>query len=131
LHEFDLSHGEDALSAAQCALDVSTVGQTAMRQCSIPAALVATFMLAPAAVAADAENGATLAQRWCAACHVVAPGQQQASADVPAFATIAKRPDFDEHRLAFFLLDPHPKMPNMGLTRNEAGDLAAYIAKQR
>jgi hypothetical protein len=27
-----------------------------------------------------------------------------------------------------FLLDPHPKMPDMSLTRTEAGDLAAYIA---
>jgi len=104
---------------------------TVMNRCSILAVLVATFMLTPAAIAADADNGARLAQRWCAACHVVAPGQQQASADVPAFATIANRPDFNEAKLAFFLLDPHPKMPNMGLTRNEAADLAAYIAKQR
>jgi hypothetical protein len=26
-----------------------------------------------------------------------------------------------------FLLDPHSKMPNMNLTRMEAGDIAAYI----
>jgi hypothetical protein len=26
------------------------------------------------------------------------------------------------------LLDPHPKMPDMGLSRREAEDLAAYIA---
>jgi hypothetical protein len=29
--------------------------------------------------------------------------------------------------LAFFLLDPHPKMPDMALSRREADDLAAYI----
>jgi hypothetical protein len=29
------------------------------------------------------------------------------------------------------LLDPHPKMPDMGLTRSEAADLAAYIASLR
>jgi hypothetical protein len=27
----------------------------------------------------------------------------------------------------FFLLEPHPKMPSMSLTRNEANDIAAYI----
>jgi hypothetical protein len=27
-----------------------------------------------------------------------------------------------------FLLDPHAKMPDMGLSRTEAADLAAYIA---
>jgi hypothetical protein len=26
------------------------------------------------------------------------------------------------------LLEPHPKMPNMSLSRTEAADLAAYIA---
>jgi hypothetical protein len=30
-----------------------------------------------------------------------------------------------------FLLDPHAKMPNMNLTRFEAGDIAAYINKLR
>jgi hypothetical protein len=37
-------------------------------------------------------------------------------------------PGFDAGRVALFLLDPHPKMPDMGLSRTEAADLAAYIA---
>ncbi len=78
--------------------------------------------------AADAQNGAQLAQRWCATCHVVGPGQRQGSAAVPPFTEIAKRPDFDAATLALFLLNPHPLMPNMSLTRNEAADIAAYIA---
>jgi mono/diheme cytochrome c family protein len=97
----------------------------------IAAALLVSLMPAPFVLAADADNGGKLAQRWCVACHVVAPGQQQASADVPPFKAIAQKPGFDEKQVAFFLLDPHPKMPNMGLTRNEAADLAAYIAKQK
>ena len=76
---------------------------------------------------ADAANGERLARQWCASCHLVASDQKQASADVPAFATIAKMSDFSRDKLAFFLLDPHPKMPNMSLTRNEATDLADYI----
>ena len=48
--------------------------------------------------------------------------------EAPPFASIAKKPGFDAGQIAVFLLDPHPKMPNMSLTRNEAGDLAAYIA---
>jgi hypothetical protein len=35
-------------------------------------------------------------------------------------------PNFDAAKIALFLLDPHPKMPNM--SRKEAADLAAYIA---
>lgn len=83
------------------------------------------------AFAADADHGADLARRWCASCHVVASGQTQASADVPSFASVARRPDFSPERLAFFLLDPHPKMPNFPLSRTEAADLAAYIGSLR
>jgi len=80
---------------------------------------------------ADAKNGERLAQQWCVACHVVTPAQKQASAAVPTFTEIAGRPGFNAAQLALFLLNPHPVMPNMGLTRKEAGDLAAYIATQR
>ncbi|MDH2341713.1 c-type cytochrome [Bradyrhizobium sp. SSUT77] len=83
------------------------------------------------ALAADADHGADLARRWCASCHVVANGQIQASADVPSFASVARSPDFNSEKLALFLLDPHPKMPNFPLSRTEAGDLAAYIASLR
>jgi hypothetical protein len=31
------------------------------------------------------------------------------------------------YAFAFFLLDPHPKMPNLALSRREADDIAAYI----
>jgi mono/diheme cytochrome c family protein len=82
-------------------------------------------------LAADAENGSRLAHRWCASCHLVAAGQAQASADAAPFATIAQKPGFSAEKLAFFLLDPHPKMPSMSLSRAEAEDLAAYIATLR
>ena len=83
------------------------------------------------ALAADANHGADLAKRWCASCHVVTSSQTQASADVPSFASIARKPDFSPERLAFFLLDPHPKMPNFPLSRTEATDIAAYIGSLR
>ncbi|HLH50846.1 MAG TPA: c-type cytochrome [Roseiarcus sp.] len=73
----------------------------------------------------------TLARQWCASCHVVAPDQGGTVAEAPPFATIARRPDFDAGKLALFLLDPHPKMPDMALTRAEAADLSAYIATLR
>ena len=79
------------------------------------------------ALAADADNGKRLAQRWCASCHVVAPDQTTANADAPPFATIARTSGFNAEKLVFFLLEPHPKMPSMALTRNEANDIAAYI----
>src|ERR1700746_879146 len=75
---------------------------------------------------ADAAHGLDLAKRWCATCHLVSPEQQRASADVPPFATIAKSSNFDAKQLAYFLLNPHPKMPDLPLSRTAADDIAAY-----
>ena len=97
--------------------------------------LAGTAVLAMPAVtssqAADAANGEQLAKRWCAACHIVASGQTQGNAQVPTFAAIAKKPNFDAQTVAFFLLAPHPQMPSMSLSRAEAADLAAFIATQK
>jgi|SRR5262245_24638197 len=98
-----------------------------MKICPIPV-LVAVAFGSVAAKAADADHGRTLARRWCATCHVVAANQQRPTGEAPPFAVIAKRTDFNATRLTNFLLDPHPKMPNMSLTRTEAADLVAYIA---
>jgi len=89
--------------------------------------LLAMTLLPRPGIAADADNGRRLAQRWCQACHVVTTGPRASTDGAPPFATIAARPDFDAAKIALFLLDPHPKMPDMSLTRLEAGDLAAYI----
>ena len=74
-------------------------------------AVIIGLTLSPA-MGADADHGAELAKRWCASCHVVNSDQKQASADVPPFAALAQRSDFGAEKLAFFLLEPHPKMPN-------------------
>lgn len=92
--------------------------------------LVAVTALPQAAAAADAANGERLAKRWCAACHVVAADQKSGNTQVAPFSAIAKLSGFDAGKLALFLLMPHPKMPDMNLTRNEAADLAAYIVSQ-
>jgi mono/diheme cytochrome c family protein len=81
-----------------------------------------------AAAPADPAHGEELAKRWCAACHVVAADQPQGADNVPAFASIAKMPGFSAENIAQFLMDPHPKMPDMQLTRDEARDLGGYIA---
>ena len=80
------------------------------------------------AFGADAQNGLRIARQWCASCHIVTSNQRTGSDVTPPFATIARIPDFDAPKIAFFLLDPHPKMPDMSLARDEAADLAAYIA---
>jgi mono/diheme cytochrome c family protein len=93
--------------------------------------VAAAGLASPVALAADANHGGEIAQRWCAACHLVEAGQKQASTDADSFDAIAHKADFTPEKVAFFLLDPHPKMPNFPLSRNEAADLAAYIGSLR
>ena len=98
--------------------------------------MIAVFLILAAVstdhvLAADARKGETLAKRWCATCHVVSPDQQQGTAQAPPFSAVASKADFSEAMIAYFLLTPHPRMPDMNLSRSEASDLAAYIKMQR
>lgn len=89
--------------------------------------LVSVLSSISAACAADATNGERLARQWCASCHIVATDQSGPTSEAPPFPTLAARADFSAEQIALFLLDPHPRMPNMALTRAEAADLAGYI----
>jgi mono/diheme cytochrome c family protein len=82
--------------------------------------------VAPAS-AADTVHGKDIATRWCASCHLVEKAQTSATDQAPPFAYLAKTPDFDQNKLAFLLLMPHPNMPNMSLNRAEVADLTDYI----
>lgn len=90
------------------------------------AACAGAGLMCPENALADIANGRNLAERWCASCHVTSAGQRLAT-EAPPFTSIANKENIDAARLAYFLMNPHPVMPNMGLTRNEAADLAAYI----
>jgi mono/diheme cytochrome c family protein len=79
-----------------------------------------------ACAAANAAKGEIIARRWCAACHVVAADQTSANSDAPTFASIAQRHERAK-KLEAFLMDPHPKMPDMNLSRSEIADIVAYI----
>jgi len=81
----------------------------------------------------NAANGQAIAMTWCSACHLVGPatGAASALADVPTFLALAKRLPTDADVLAAFIANPHPPMPNLGLSQIEIRDLLAYIATLR
>ena len=89
--------------------------------------LVPAILLAPAALAADADNGKRLAQARCVPCHAIETDRARQVADAPPFEVIARKFGSNAELLAFSLLNPHPRM-NMTLTRRETQDIAAYIS---
>jgi mono/diheme cytochrome c family protein len=90
-------------------------------------ALVLTLSFSSSSRAAGTpQAGQTLAERWCASCHLVTPWQTQASADVPSFGSIANKTEQLDW-LVGFLADPHPPMPTLSPTRQEIQDLVAYF----
>lgn len=94
-------------------------------------AVSAATALPSLAAAGDATVGKQLAERWCQSCHAIGANQPMAVTEAPPFASIARKPGFDEVKVATFLLEPHPKMPSIGLSRDAAADLAAFIASQK
>jgi cytochrome c len=76
----------------------------------------------------NAERGGQIAEAWCSTCHVVSERQTRAPADAPTFRAIAERSPEAIDALAGFLMDPHPPMPDLSLTREEIRHLLAYIA---
>ena len=105
------------------------VGKVSYMLCLSRGALACLALMAlpfNAFAAADAAKGGVIAKRWCAACHLVSSDQTQANPDVPSFASIARKKPSDK-ALSAFLSDPHPKMPDMNLTRGEIADITAYI----
>jgi mono/diheme cytochrome c family protein len=84
----------------------------------------------PAIAAGDADAGATVALRWCTACHLIRP---LASGPVlqgpPTFQAMAR--ERSPEMLRTFLARPHAPMPPIELSRTDIDNLLAYIETQR
>jgi cytochrome c len=89
--------------------------------------VIAGLAAAPAARAADARRGESLAQSHSASCHIVAPHARNEVADAPPFEVIGRKYGFDAGMIAHAITGPHRKM-NFMPDPEEAADIAAYIA---
>jgi cytochrome c len=99
------------------------------------AAIVALALggVAVAQVHPDAKTGKAIAEKLCVGCHIVSAAAAGAAmpSDVPPFATIANKPGQTAQAIAGAIVIPHPPMPQIQLTREEIGDIAAYILTLR
>jgi mono/diheme cytochrome c family protein len=79
--------------------------------------------------AADAARGKELARSLCTNCHIVGPGEARGvvNADIPSFMAIAAKEGQSEDRIKGAVINPHPVMPNVQLTKQELDAIAAYI----
>ena len=80
------------------------------------------------AMGANTDNGSTLAKCWCTGCHIVSA--DQAKGTLLIVRVDSSKPDFNVEKIASFLLEPHPKMPNIALSPEEVKDISAVIAEQ-
>lgn len=92
---------------------------------------VAAGLAAGGAVADEVATGRGIAERWCAACHVVADEQPSATDMAPAFRTLAADPARSDAWLRGWIADPHPPMPDPGLSRAQIEAVVAYLASLR
>lgn len=97
--------------------------------------LFVTAMAAPALAQdamGDAGEGRALAERVCAVCHAVAPGERDSPMDgLASFQAVSERKEFSEVGLRVFLRSSHQDMPNLVLSPEEIDDLVAYIHSLR
>ena len=98
-----------------------------MRRIVVALAALGGLWLLPQSAAADAANGARLAQQWCANCHVINGSGPSARLPQgpPSFRVAAGH--LNPGELRSFLSHPHGAMPDLALTRAEIDVLIAYI----
>jgi cytochrome c len=102
-------------------------------------ASLALLLFAGAAASASAQDmasaraGQALAEQVCAACHAIGKDtiSDRSLPQAPAFVTLANMPEMNAVSLSAFLITPHPTMPNLMLSSEEASDVIAYIMSLR
>jgi mono/diheme cytochrome c family protein len=91
--------------------------------------LTMTLAAAPASAqgTGNVAAGLTSAQRLCAECHSVRPGQASPNTGAPGFERIANTSGMTAAALRVALQTPHRTMPNVMLRPDELDDVVAYI----
>ncbi len=105
---------------------------------AMPACLVCvTLTLASSAhsqdiAAGSSAKGALLTDRLCSNCHISDDQSRLAvPVGIPTLRGIANKPGQTGMHIVGVLMAPHAPMPNISLTRDEIGDVIAYLQSLR
>ncbi len=83
---------------------------------------------AAAAELGDAAEGLEYARQTCASCHAVgSAGGASPVREATPFVEIANASGINRRALIVFFRTPHPTMPNLIVTGDDADDVIAYI----
>jgi cytochrome c len=94
---------------------------------SIMTLLVSAPVLAAALPPGNAEAGKQLVLNSCTACH--APMDTTSATDgAPPLSFLARDNKADPRWIRGWLMDPHPPMPGIMLSRQQVADVMAYLS---
>lgn len=80
-------------------------------------------------VAADPIRGEQLFHQWCTSCHLSENQTGSTGSDAaPPLREMVRGADKDVGYFRARIVDPHPPMPDFGLTADAIEDLAGYLA---
>jgi mono/diheme cytochrome c family protein len=97
-----------------------------MRFLPVLAGLSALGVSTACLAAGNAEAGKELAARSCSACHALPSAASAADAARP-FANIARAYKDDRRWIRAWLMNPHPPMKGLDLSRQQIDDIVAYL----
>ena len=76
----------------------------------------------------NAQRGSEYAEKMCASCHAVRLQELESPvAEATPFKMIADKPEMTRLALKVFLQSPHPTMPDLMLSAEDADNVIAYI----
>lgn len=94
--------------------------------------LLASAAPALAQETASIDAGYRLAQAVCVECHAIEPNDTiSPNLDAPPFSEVANKPAMTVIALSVWFRSPHPTMPNLVITKDEASNLSAYILSMK
>jgi mono/diheme cytochrome c family protein len=91
-----------------------------------PALIALIVASTPVLAEGNAPAGKRLSQRWCASCHQVEP-KGPAKDTAPPFAALGVQKGKDPGWIRAWLVNPHPPMQGINLSRQQIDDIVAYL----